>query len=36
MLRKKDKEESSGIGKLTFTEVLMRDAKALGLIQGVR
>ncbi|KAI5322465.1 hypothetical protein L3X38_031537 [Prunus dulcis] len=32
--KKKEKEESSGIGKDTFAEVLMKDAKALGLIQG--
>ncbi|KAI5333493.1 hypothetical protein L3X38_023624 [Prunus dulcis] len=32
--KKKEKEESSGAGKLTLTELLMKDAKALGLIQG--
>ncbi|CAL9004444.1 unnamed protein product, partial [Prunus brigantina] len=31
---KKEKEESSGAGKMTVTELLMKDAKALGLIQG--
>ncbi|CAL2269942.1 unnamed protein product [Prunus armeniaca] len=33
--KKKEKEESSDVGKMTLTEVLMKDAKALGLIQGV-
>ncbi|XP_034203559.1 uncharacterized protein LOC117634012 [Prunus dulcis] len=32
--KKKEKEESSGIGKDTFAMVLMKDAKTLGLIQG--
>ena len=32
--KKKDKEESSGAGRMTLVEVLMKDAKALGLIQG--
>ncbi|CAL8175191.1 unnamed protein product [Prunus armeniaca] len=32
--KKKEKEESSGAGKMTVTELLMKDAKALGLIQG--
>ncbi|KAI5334413.1 hypothetical protein L3X38_024546 [Prunus dulcis] len=32
--KKKEKEESSDIGKDTFAMVLMKDAKALGLIQG--
>ncbi|CAL2225966.1 unnamed protein product [Prunus armeniaca] len=32
--KKKEKEESSGAGKMTLTEVLKKDAKALGLIQG--
>ncbi|KAI5325092.1 hypothetical protein L3X38_034166 [Prunus dulcis] len=31
--KKKEKEESSDAGKMTLTEVLMKDAKALGLIQ---
>ncbi|CAL8092084.1 unnamed protein product [Prunus armeniaca] len=32
--KKKEKEESSGAGKMIVTELLMKDAKALGLIQG--
>lgn len=32
--KKKEKEESSGSGKDMVAEVLMKDAKALGLIQG--
>ncbi|KAI5327964.1 hypothetical protein L3X38_027360 [Prunus dulcis] len=32
--KKKEKEELSGAGKMTLTELLMKDAKALGLIQG--
>ena len=31
--KKKEKEESSGAGRTTLIEVLMKDAKALGLIQ---
>ncbi|CAL8152752.1 unnamed protein product [Prunus armeniaca] len=30
--KKKEKEESSGAGKMILTEILMKDAKALGLI----
>ncbi|KAI5324656.1 hypothetical protein L3X38_033729 [Prunus dulcis] len=33
--KKKEKEESSGIGANSFAMILMKDAKALGLIQGV-
>ncbi|KAI5343078.1 hypothetical protein L3X38_010954 [Prunus dulcis] len=32
--KKKEKEESSGIGKDSFAMILMKDAKALRLIQG--
>ncbi|CAL9019344.1 unnamed protein product [Prunus brigantina] len=32
--KKKDKVESSGAEKISLTEALMKDAKALGLIQG--
>ncbi|CAL8997894.1 unnamed protein product, partial [Prunus brigantina] len=32
--KKKDKEDSSDAVKISFTEALMKDAKALGLIQG--
>ncbi|CAL9009259.1 unnamed protein product [Prunus brigantina] len=32
--KKKDKEDLSDAVKITFTEALMKDAKALGLIQG--
>ncbi|KAI5336088.1 hypothetical protein L3X38_026222 [Prunus dulcis] len=32
--KKKEKEESRDAGKMTLTEVLRKDAKALGLIQG--
>ncbi|CAL8085516.1 unnamed protein product [Prunus armeniaca] len=32
--KKKEKEESSGAGKMTLIEVLMKDAEALGLIRG--
>ncbi|CAL8132839.1 unnamed protein product [Prunus armeniaca] len=32
--KKKEKEESSDAGKMTLIEVFMKDAKALGLIQG--
>ncbi|CAL8156102.1 unnamed protein product [Prunus armeniaca] len=32
--KKKEKEESSDAGEMTLTEVLMKDAKTLGLIQG--
>ncbi|KAI5328620.1 hypothetical protein L3X38_028017 [Prunus dulcis] len=31
--KKKEKEESSGAGKMTLTELLMKNAKALGLIK---
>ncbi|XP_068307493.1 uncharacterized protein [Pyrus communis] len=34
-MKKKEIEESSSAGKMTFTERLMKDAKALDLIQGV-
>ncbi|KAI5342682.1 hypothetical protein L3X38_010558 [Prunus dulcis] len=30
--KKKEKEESTGVGKMTVTELLMKDAKALDLI----
>ncbi|CAL8083746.1 unnamed protein product [Prunus armeniaca] len=33
--KKKETEESSGVGKMILTEILMKDAKDLGLIQGV-
>ncbi|CAL8152293.1 unnamed protein product [Prunus armeniaca] len=32
--KKKEKEESSGAGKMILTQILMKDAKALGLIHG--
>ncbi|BBG92676.1 multidrug resistance-associated protein 9, partial [Prunus dulcis] len=32
--KQKEKEESSGSGKMAIAEILMKDAKALGLIQG--
>ncbi|CAL8157375.1 unnamed protein product [Prunus armeniaca] len=32
--KKKEKEESSGARKMILIEILMKDAKALGLIQG--
>ncbi|XP_021803719.1 uncharacterized protein LOC110747976, partial [Prunus avium] len=32
--KKKDKEDSSDAVKISFTEAFMKDAKALGLIQG--
>ncbi|CAL8075093.1 unnamed protein product [Prunus armeniaca] len=32
--KKKEKKESSGAGKMAVTELLMKDTKALGLIQG--
>ncbi|KAI5355970.1 hypothetical protein L3X38_008865 [Prunus dulcis] len=32
--KQKEKEESSGAGKMAIAEILMKDAKALGLIQG--
>ncbi|BBG99019.1 BURP domain-containing protein, partial [Prunus dulcis] len=32
--KQKEKEESSGAGKMALAEILMKDAKALGLLQG--
>ncbi|CAL2268329.1 unnamed protein product [Prunus armeniaca] len=33
-VKKKEKEESSGAGKMVITEIIMKYVKALGLIQG--